>query len=140
MGQQGLCSRPPSSDCMLSPFYSIGSGMFSIPCTIEQVVTMTFGNVAFQYVSRSCFLNVLFYCKYLTRTSRIDVRDLIFQPITDDLQGNCVSSLSAGTIKNGDTWLLGDSFLKNVYMTTNVDDRTVQLSARTNALGSSSLE
>lgn len=97
---------------------SIGSGMFSIPCTIEQVVTMTFGNVAFQ----------------------IDVRDLIFQPITDDLQGNCVSSLSAGTIKNGDTWLLGDSFLKNVYMTTNVDDRTVQLSARTNALGSSSLE
>ncbi|OWT41054.1 endopeptidase [Cryptococcus neoformans Bt1] len=97
---------------------SIGSGMFSIPCTIEQVVTMTFGNVAFQ----------------------IDVRDLIFQPITNDLHGNCVSSLSAGTIKNGDTWLLGDSFLKNVYMTTNVDDRTVQLSARTNALGFSSLE
>lgn len=97
---------------------SIGSGMFSIPCTIEQVVTMTFGNVAFQ----------------------IDVRDLIFQPITDDLRGNCVSSLSAGTIKNGDTWLLGDSFLKNVYMTTNVDDKTVQLSARTKAPGSSSLE
>lgn len=102
---------------------------------------MTFGNVAFQYASHSSFfLNVLFYRKYLTQTFRIDVRDLIFQPITDDLRGNCVSSLSAGTIKNGDTWLLGDSFLKNVYMTTNVDDKTVQLSARTKAPGSSSLE
>ncbi|WVO19794.1 uncharacterized protein IAS62_001084 [Cryptococcus decagattii] len=93
---------------------SIGNGMFSIPCTIEQVVTMTFGNVAFQ----------------------IDVRDLIFQPITNDSRGSCVSSLSAGTIKNGDTWLLGDSFLKNVYMTTNVNDKTVQLSARMDAPGS----
>ncbi|KGB77646.2 endopeptidase [Cryptococcus deuterogattii R265] len=95
---------------------SIGNGMFSIPCTIEQVVTMTFGNVAFQ----------------------IDVRDLIFQPITTEFRGSCVSSVSAGTIKNGDTWLLGDSFLKNVYMTTNVNDKTVQLSARMDAPESSS--
>ncbi|KIR30403.1 endopeptidase [Cryptococcus deuterogattii LA55] len=110
------CHDPPSSVNMLSLFNSIGNGMFSIPCTIEQVVTMTFGNVAFQ----------------------IDVRDLIFQPITTEFRGSCVSSVSAGTIKNGDTWLLGDSFLKNVYMTTNVNDKTVQLSARMDAPESSS--
>lgn len=121
---------------MLSLFNSIGNGMFSIPCTIEQVVTMTFGNVAFQYVSLLSFLNVSFSREDLTKTFRIDVRDLIFQPITNDSRGSCVSSLSAGTIKNGDTWLLGDSFLKNVYMTTNVNDKTVQLSARMDAPGS----
>lgn len=123
---------------MLSLFNSIGNGMFSIPCTIEQVVTMTFGNVAFQYVSLLSFLNVSFSRENLTQTFRIDVRDLIFQPITNNSRGRCVSSLSAGTIKNGDTWLLGDSFLKNVYMTTNVNDKTVQLSARMDAPGSSS--
>lgn len=123
---------------MLSLFNSIGNGMFSIPCTIEQVVTMTFGNVAFQYVSLLSFLNVSFSRENLTQTFRIDVRDLIFQPITNNSRGSCVSSLSAGTIKNGDTWLLGDSFLKNVYMTTNVNDKTVQLSARMDAPGSSS--
>ncbi|WVQ85443.1 hypothetical protein IAT38_007608 [Cryptococcus sp. DSM 104549] len=94
----------------------LGNGMFSIPCTLNQEVTMTFGSVAFQ----------------------LDVRDLIFQPLTNDLTGDCLSSLSAGTIKDDVTWLLGDSFLKNVYMTTNVGDETVQLSARTDAPGSSS--
>ncbi|KAK6905569.1 hypothetical protein I203_106399 [Kwoniella mangroviensis CBS 8507] len=94
----------------------VGGGMFSIPCTIDQEITMTFGNVAFQ----------------------IDVRDLLFQPLSNDLTGDCLSSLSAGTIKDDVTWLLGDSFLKNVYMTTNSDDLTVQLSARTDSPGSSS--
>ncbi|WWC99551.1 hypothetical protein V866_006455 [Kwoniella sp. B9012] len=94
----------------------VGGGMFSIPCTIDQEITMTFGNVAFQ----------------------IDVRDLLFQPLSDDLTGDCLSSLSAGTIKDDVTWLLGDSFLKNVYMTTNSEDLTVQLSARTDSPGSSS--
>ncbi|WVN90263.1 uncharacterized protein L203_105499 [Cryptococcus depauperatus CBS 7841] len=94
----------------------IGNGMFSVPCTINQMVTMTFGKIAFQ----------------------IDVRDLIFQPLTPDLKGECLSSLSAGTIKDDVTWLLGDSFLKNVYMTTNADNGTIQLSARTDVPGSSS--
>ncbi|WVF70803.1 hypothetical protein IAT40_005597 [Kwoniella sp. CBS 6097] len=94
----------------------IGGGMFSIPCTVDQEITMTFGEVAFQ----------------------IDVRDLIFQPLSADLQGDCLSALSAGVIKDDITWLLGDSFLKNVYMTTNAKDLTVQLSARTDVPGSSS--
>ncbi|WVQ97163.1 hypothetical protein IAU59_004273 [Kwoniella sp. CBS 9459] len=94
----------------------IGGGMFSLPCTVDQEITMTFGDVAFQ----------------------IDVRDLIFQPLSNDLSGDCLSSLSAGVIKDDTTWLLGDSFLKNVYMTTNAKDLTVQLSARTDSPGSSS--
>ncbi|WVQ71263.1 hypothetical protein IAR50_000789 [Cryptococcus sp. DSM 104548] len=94
----------------------VGNGMYSIPCTTNQAVSMTFGNIAFN----------------------IDARDMIFQPLTNDLTGDCLSSLSAGTIKDDDTWLLGDTFLKNVYMTTNADDGTVQLSARTDTPGSSS--
>ncbi|WVQ62327.1 uncharacterized protein L199_000466 [Kwoniella botswanensis] len=62
----------------------VGGGMFSIPCTIDQEITMTFGNVAFQ----------------------IDVRDLLFQPLSNDLTGDCLSSISAGTIKDDVTWLL----------------------------------
>ncbi|WWC86133.1 uncharacterized protein L201_001004 [Kwoniella dendrophila CBS 6074] len=92
-----------------------GGGMYSIPCTISQEISMTFGNIAFQ----------------------IDVRDLLFQPMTEDLNGDCLSSLSAGNIKDDVTWLLGDSFLKNVYMTTNANDLTVQLSARTDSKGAS---
>nr|XP_018267070.1 endopeptidase [Kwoniella dejecticola CBS 10117]OBR89228.1 endopeptidase [Kwoniella dejecticola CBS 10117] len=105
-----------TGNLMIAPPADVGGGMFSIPCMIDQEVTMTFGNVAFQ----------------------IDVRDLLFQPLSNDLTGDCLSSLSAGTIKDDVTWLLGDSFLKNVYMTTNADDLTVQLSARTDVEGSSS--
>ncbi|OCF41401.1 hypothetical protein I317_04792 [Kwoniella heveanensis CBS 569] len=101
---------------MIAPPADVGGGMFSIPCTLDQEVTMTFGNIAFQ----------------------IDVRDLIFQPLSADLSGDCLSSLSAGVIKDDSTWLLGDSFLKNVYMSTNARDLTVELSARTDVPGSSS--
>nr|XP_019049096.1 endopeptidase [Kwoniella bestiolae CBS 10118]OCF28026.1 endopeptidase [Kwoniella bestiolae CBS 10118] len=113
-GRQAILDTGTS--LMIAPPADVGGGMFSIPCTIDQEITMTFGNVAFQ----------------------IDVRDLLFQPLSADLTGDCLSSLSAGTIKDDVTWLLGDSFLKNVYMTTNADDLTVQLSARTDAPGSSS--
>ncbi|ORY29022.1 aspartic peptidase domain-containing protein [Naematelia encephala] len=91
------------------------NGMFTIPCTSEAAITMTFGDTAFQ----------------------IDARDLIFQPVSNDLQGDCISSLSSGTVVDDVTWLLGDTFLKNVYFTTNVEQRTVELSARTDVPGSS---
>ena len=94
---------------------SLGNGMFSIPCTTNAQVFMTFGSAAFQ----------------------VDVRDLLFQPVSSSLTGDCVSALSAGTVTDDQTWLLGDAFLKNVYMTTNVQDKTVQLSARTDAPDSS---
>nr|XP_019014861.1 endopeptidase [Kwoniella pini CBS 10737]OCF53642.1 endopeptidase [Kwoniella pini CBS 10737] len=91
----------------------VGGGMFSIPCTINQEITMTFGKIAFQ----------------------IDVRDLLFQPLSNDLKGNCLSSISSGLIKDDLTWLLGDSFLKNVYMITNSNDLTIQLSSKTDIKG-----
>ncbi|ORX34252.1 aspartic peptidase domain-containing protein [Kockovaella imperatae] len=95
---------------------SLGNGMYSIPCTTEAKVFFQFGNAAFQ----------------------MDVQDLLFQPTTSDLTGQCVSSLSAGTVTDDQTWLLGDAFLKNVYFTTSVADKTVQLSARTDVPDSSS--
>ena len=60
-------------------------GMFSIPCTTDTAVTLTFGQAAFQ----------------------IDPRDMLFQPMTNDLTGQCISSLSAGNIVDDQTWLLG---------------------------------
>ncbi|RSH85382.1 hypothetical protein EHS25_004778 [Saitozyma podzolica] len=92
---------------------SAGNGMFTIPCTTNAVVTMTFGNAAFQ----------------------IDPRDLLFQPVSNDLTGDCISAVSAGTVTDDQTWLLGDTFLKNVYFTTNVQTSNVELSARTDTPG-----
>ncbi|EIW72675.1 hypothetical protein TREMEDRAFT_66993 [Tremella mesenterica DSM 1558] len=92
-------------------------GMFSIPCTTDAVVEMTFGNVAFQ----------------------IDPRDLIFQPLNNaDPTGQCLSSVMAGTVTDDQTWLMGDVLLKNLYMATDVGQRTISLSARTDTPGSSS--
>ncbi|GFZ43160.1 hypothetical protein JCM24511_00879 [Saitozyma sp. JCM 24511] len=88
---------------------SAGSGMYTIPCTTTATVTMTFGNAAFQ----------------------IDPRDLLFEPTSNDLTGDCISAVSAGTVTDDQTWLLGDTFLKNVYFSTNVGASTVSLSART---------
>ncbi|CAD6565741.1 MAG: hypothetical protein TREMPRED_001717 [Tremellales sp. Tagirdzhanova-0007] len=91
---------------------SINNGEnYTIPCTTSAVVTLTFGNAAFQ----------------------IDARDLVFLPSTSDLTGQCYSSVLAGNAVENDGWLLGDTFLKNVYMTTNEGARTIQLSARTDA-------
>ena len=128
----GELTSVPTRSTRRSPGARKGTGgMYTIPCTTDAVVTMTFGNAAFQ----------------------IDARDLLFQPLTNDPAGRCISSLSAGTVTDAQTWLLGgelrdtsddsnvliaDSFLKNVYMTTNIQERTVQLSARTDAPLSSS--
>ncbi|RSH92580.1 hypothetical protein EHS25_008025 [Saitozyma podzolica] len=92
---------------------SAGSGMYTIPCTTTATVTMTFGNAAFQ----------------------IDPRDLLFEPTSNDLTGDCISAVSAGTVTDDQTWLLGDTFLKNVYFSTNVGASTVSLSARTDITG-----
>ncbi|KAK4684672.1 hypothetical protein P7C73_g5497, partial [Tremellales sp. Uapishka_1] len=126
------CHPPPRSNrrspevCLLISFLSRpptffddsdGQGGFTIPCTTNAQVTMTFGSVAFQ----------------------IDARDLIFTPVNaNEPTGDCQSSISTGTVTDDVTWLLGDTFLKNVYMTTNVNTNTVQLSARTDSPGSSS--
>jgi len=41
--------------------------------------------------------------------------DLTFVPVDiNDLQGDCQSSISSGQIDNEGSWLIGDTFLKNV--------------------------
>lgn len=69
----------------LSLMIRLSNGMFSIPCTTDAVITMTFGAAAFQ----------------------IDIRDMLFQPLTNNVKGQCISSLSAGTVTDATTWLLG---------------------------------
>ena len=46
--------------------------------------------------------------------SRMDPRDLLFQPTTNDLSGECVSALSAGTVTDDQTWLLGGGLRNSV--------------------------
>jgi len=68
-------------------------GMFSIPCTTDTVITLTFGQAAFQ----------------------IDPRDMLFQPMTNNLMGQCISSLSAGNIVDDQTWLLGGESMSTAH-------------------------
>ncbi|KAK1927993.1 hypothetical protein DB88DRAFT_480030 [Papiliotrema laurentii] len=91
--------------------------MFSIPCTTNAKVSLKFGSATFP----------------------IDTRDFLFQPLNNDLKGDCISAITAETVSDAETWLLGDNFLKKVYMSTNSQTLTVTLSARTDVPASSSV-
>ncbi|KAF8072001.1 acid protease [Lyophyllum atratum] len=55
------------------------------------------------------------------RNFAVDPRDLAFLPVDDaNPRGNCTSGISAGIIGTQTQWLVGDVFLKNVYMSTDV--------------------
>ncbi|KAF5382085.1 hypothetical protein D9615_004313 [Tricholomella constricta] len=55
------------------------------------------------------------------RAFNVDARDIPFLPIDEaDPQGNCTSGITAGDIGGAEQWLVGDVFLKNVYMSTDV--------------------
>ncbi|KAH9810844.1 aspartic peptidase domain-containing protein [Melampsora americana] len=75
---------------------SDGKGGFFIPCTSKAKVALSFGGVVFE----------------------INPGDLTFQPTTTNLSGKCISGISSGTIGGPRQWLLGDTFLKNVYFAT----------------------
>ncbi|EGG09113.1 uncharacterized protein MELLADRAFT_34629 [Melampsora larici-populina 98AG31] len=75
---------------------SDGKGGFFIPCTSKAKVALSFGGVPFE----------------------INPVDLTFQPTTTDLSANCISAISSGTVGGPNQWLLGDTFLKNVYFAT----------------------
>ncbi|KAM0751497.1 acid protease [Meredithblackwellia eburnea MCA 4105] len=77
---------------------SDGNGGFTIPCTSTATVALSFGGQSF----------------------KINPTDLTFLPVTNDLQGDCVSGISAGQIGGANEWLVGDVFLKNVYFATDV--------------------
>lgn len=83
-----------------------GQGTFSVPCTFNQSIALSFGGTEFA----------------------IDPRDVAFAPIDDtDPQGDCISGISAGQVGDDTQWLVGDVFLKNAYFSTNVDDNTLSL-------------
>ena len=84
----------------------IGNGTFSVPCTTNSSVALTFGQKSFA----------------------IDTRDIAFAPLDqNNPTGDCVSGISAGQIGGANEWLAGDVFLKNAYFSTNVGKNTIQL-------------
>jgi len=89
---------------------SDGMGGYTLPCTANVTVSLTFGGGVFN----------------------IDPRDLVTSPVNaDDPKGACVSGIVADTDAasgNGPTqWLLGDVFLKDTYFSTNVDKMSISL-------------
>ncbi|EKM78687.1 hypothetical protein AGABI1DRAFT_85603 [Agaricus bisporus var. burnettii JB137-S8] len=79
-------------------------GSWTVPCRTKVSLSLSIGNVDFP----------------------IDPRDLAFIPLdSDDTEGDCWSGISAGTVglfQLQTTWLLGDTFLKNVYHSMNADE------------------
>lgn len=85
---------------------SDGQGGYTIPCTTAQQVAFTFGGKSWP----------------------MDPRDMTFLPINDnDPKGDCISSVSAGSVGANGEWLVGAAFLKNVYFATNSKSNTVAL-------------
>ncbi|KAJ7739319.1 acid protease [Mycena olivaceomarginata] len=84
-----------------------GQGQFTVPCTFNQSVALSFGKTVFA----------------------IDPRDVAIQPVDpNDPTGDCVSGISGGSFGTSDTeWLVGDVFLKNAYYSTDVGKNTVSL-------------
>ncbi|KAI0261484.1 aspartic peptidase A1 [Gloeopeniophorella convolvens] len=85
---------------------SDGQGGFTVPCTNNATVTLTFGGQNFD----------------------IDPRDIAFSPIDpNDPTGDCASGISSGEQNGANEWLVGDVFLKNAYFSTDVGRNTIQL-------------
>ncbi|THV02859.1 acid protease [Dendrothele bispora CBS 962.96] len=84
-----------------------GNGGFTVPCDTNATVALTIGG----------------------REFAIDSRDLAFGNIGN---GRCISGIGAADGLNAPTqWLVGDTFLKNVYLSTNVDKNEVSLAKLT---------
>lgn len=77
---------------------SDGSGGYTLPCTTTKQLSFTFGGQEWP----------------------LNSEDMIFLPVDDTkLDGDCISSISAGNVGGNDEWLLGASFVKNAYFATN---------------------
>jgi len=84
---------------------SDGQGGFTVPCDTTASVALTFGGTQFA----------------------IDPRDIAFQPVSASDPTTCVSGISSGNVGGADEWLVGDTFLKNAYFSTDVGKNTIQL-------------
>ncbi|CAG8617860.1 8209_t:CDS:1 [Acaulospora morrowiae] len=76
-------------------------GEFAIPCNTTSKVSFAFGGVSYN----------------------IDPRDLARTPIPNS-QGLCLSGIASSDAL-GQTWLVGDVFLKNVYSVFDIEKKTV---------------
>jgi hypothetical protein len=85
-----------------------GQGSFLLPCTTNASLSLTIGQQSFE----------------------IDPRDLVFAA-ADQKGQNCLSGISAGQVGGPNEWLAGDTFLKNVYLSTDVGKNTIQLAKLT---------
>lgn len=85
---------------------SDGQGGFVVPCTTTAVISLSFGGQEFT----------------------IDPRDLAFAPVDlNNPTGDCISGISAGNVGDNTEWLVGDTFLKSVYFSHNVDTNQISL-------------
>lgn len=85
-----------------------GQGGFTVPCTTNASVALTYAGQSFT----------------------IESQDLAFQPVdSKDPQGTCVSGIASGTVGSANQWLVGDTFLKNAYFSTDVQANTISLAA-----------
>ncbi|KAJ6570184.1 aspartic peptidase domain-containing protein, partial [Mycena vulgaris] len=77
------------------------SNMWTVPCNTAASVSLVFGGKPF----------------------RIQPGDLAFLPVDpQNTTGACTSAIAVGGVSEGPThWLVGDTFLKNVYLSTNED-------------------
>lgn len=84
----------------------IGNGTFSVPCTTNSSLALTFGQQSFT----------------------IDPRDIAVLPLDqNNPNGDCASGISGAQVGGANEWLAGDVFLKNAYFSTNVGKNTIQL-------------
>lgn len=79
-------------------------GRFIVPCNINATVALSFGGHDFA----------------------IDPKDLAFFPLSGNPTGDCLSGITASDRDDG-SWLVGDTFLKSTYFSTNVDKNTISL-------------
>jgi hypothetical protein len=86
-----------------------GTSTFTIPCNSNTVVAFSFGG----------------------RPFAIDSKDLAFVPVdaANPQTGNCISGISAGNFGGPTQWLLGGTFLKNVYYSTDVGKNAISLAS-----------
>lgn len=84
---------------------------WTVPCTLTTPVVFTIGGMEFP----------------------IDHSDIAFMPVDqNNATGTCMSGISEGNPGLVDTqWLIGDVFLKNVYMSTNVATDEISLAIPT---------
>lgn len=105
-----LIVAPPSDaaavHALIPGSASDGQGGFTVPCTTNASVALTFGGTSFP----------------------IEPQDIAFQPVNaNDPTGDCVSGISSGEVGAATEWLVGDVFLKNAYFSVDVGKNAISL-------------